>query len=690
MKKLISVLLTLAMVLGLVPAVFAADEPTITMSADKDTVAPGETVTLTLSLDKDTVVDGAGFKIDFDKDVYEYVKKVPDTFDDTTNENVANEKGWVRAVYLNTKPSKPTTWSAGQLDTFTFKAKEGVSSSTAKFTLTVENLEKYNQVDPANNIKVAHKVAGGELTIPVQTPITGYTVSLDVGGQITAGEIVEIPVTIGNNDGRTSFNAYDLKFIYDASALEPAMEEGNTEGYRLTYRGGRLRVIRYGQAAELGEVLTLRFIGTGHGSTQVRLTEAYVDANANAREFDAPAATILRDASTIDIHGYLLTLPDDFIRTDAEGSVIEPGSTVTFRPKDLNYKYDPYADSYTSGGLLWTVEVKMGEDGDFFIPDVDRSVKVRTYKKPKSYAVTLGEDITGEEKAVYATDYSFLLTHAEDYLYEMAVTIGGQDYRGFTVQVNEDGTTSYTIPGADITGEIVINSNKKARPLATYSVTFAGSGAGDAMGASSVTEKSTYTFTLNKADNYDYTVTASMGEEPLVLTAGEDNSYSIAMVSADLVITIEKTYILSLEVAVSEYVETDDKTVFLVTATGIPEADKTFAYGENVMYKTTAYGENVYSWLVIADKGQIFTVADAQANITQATATAEEVTQSYDVNETGLVDVNDAQLAYNIYSGVYSDFEKVSVRKFLRADVDLNKSVNVADAVAIIANSLQT
>lgn len=60
MKKILSILLTLAMVLSLVPAVFAADEPTITMSADKTSVAPGETVTLTLSLDKELVADAVG------------------------------------------------------------------------------------------------------------------------------------------------------------------------------------------------------------------------------------------------------------------------------------------------------------------------------------------------------------------------------------------------------------------------------------------------------------------------------------------------------------------------------------------------------------------------------------------------------------------------------------------------------
>ena len=117
------------------------------------------------------------------------------------------------------------------------------------------------------------------------------------------------------------------------------------------------------------------------------------------------------------------------------------------------------------------------------------------------------------------------------------------------------------------------------------------------------------------------------------------------------------------------------------------KAGDRFAYGDNVMYKTTAYGENVYSWLVIVDKNEAFTVATAEANITKASATAEEVKQSYDVNETGVVDINDAQLTYDIYSGKYTDFEKVSVRKFLRADVNLDKAVNSTDAVAVVKNS---
>jgi len=683
MKKLISVLLTLAMVLSLVPAVFAADEPTITMSADKTSVAPGETVTLTLSLDKDTVVDGAGFKIDFDKDAYEYVKKVPDTFDDTTNENVANEKGWVRAVYLNTKPNKPTTWSAGKLDTFTFKAKEGANTSAATFKLTIENLLKYNPDDPANNIKVAHKVVGGELTIPVETPEEkGYTVSLGENKTVASGQIVEIPVTIGNTAGETTYNAFDMKFSYDNTVLKLDMEKTNTEGYRVYPLSSTVRVQRYGKAAELGQALTLRFIAVGQGSGEVKVMSACVDTNANAIEFDAPDAIVLNETTTITVSGYTVDLSDDFTRTDAEGSVIEAGGNLTFVPKDPNYDYTV---TVTVGGEEVTPTI--GEDGTYTVPNVNGNVVVKSEKTPKSFNVTLGDDTTGETTATYTKDYTFKLTPVDGYVYNVAVTIGGTAYTGFTANVNDDGTTTYTIPGADVTGDIVINSNKQVKPLETYNVTFAGTGAGDAKGESTVQEKTDYTFTVDKKANFEYTITATMGGKAVTVTEGANNTYTIAKVTGDLVITIEKKSTLTMEVAVSEYVQLDDKTVFLVTVTGTPEEGKAFAYGEDVMYKTTAYGENVYSWLVIVNKGETFDKATAAAKITQASATAEEVTQSYDVNETNLVDINDAQLTYDIYSGKYTDFEKVSVRKFLRADVTSDKVVNSADAVAVIANS---
>lgn len=690
MKKLISVLLTLAMVLSLVPAVFAADEPTITMSADKTSVAPGETVTLTVSLDKELVADAVGISISFDTNAYTLTGRKnlgsrPARLG-FTNIDPANNQGAVKFFYLQTAFDKDdpshTSFAAGDWASFTFTANEGADTSNAKFTMKVDNLLTYSD-DGASQVQVPHNVAGSELTIPVETPeAKGYTVSLGENKTVASGQIVEIPVTIGNTAGETTYNAFDMKFSYDNTVLKLDMEKTNTEGYRVYPMSSTVRVQRYGKAAELGQALTLRFIAVGQGSGEVKVMSACVDTNANAIEFDAPDAIVLNDTTTITVSGYTVDLSDDFKRTDAEGSVIEAGGNLTFVPKDPNYDYTV---TVTVGGVEATPTI--GEDGTYTVPNVNGNVVVKSEKTPKSFNVTLGDDTTGETTATYTKDYTFKLTPVDGYVYNVAVTIGGTAYTGFTANVNDDGTTTYTIPGADVTGDIVINSNKTEKQPETFTVKFEGTGAGDAKGESTVQEKTDYTFTVDKKANFEYTITATMGGKAVTVTEGANNTYTIAKVTGNLVITIEKESTLTMEVAVSEYVQLDDKTVFLVTVTGTPEEGKAFAYGEDVMYKTTAYGENVYSWLVIVNKGETFDKATAAAKITQASATAEEVTQSYDVNETNLVDINDAQLTYDIYSGKYTDFEKVSVRKFLRADVTSDKVVNSADAVAVIANS---
>ena len=685
MKKIVSILLTLAMVLSLVPAVFAADEPTITMSADKTSVAPGETVTLTLSIDQKVAIGGAAFEITYNSDAYTYEGAVSETYEDVDNfmstdkgKETINDDGTAVTKVAFLALSKAFNLKAGEICQFKFTAKEA-NANAMSFSLKVQTLKTFG----AEPTDIAHKVVDGELTIPVGTAAAkGYTVSLGADKQVASGQIVEIPVAIGNNDGKTTYSAYDMTFSFDPAILTLKMEATSIEGYRVIPGNGTVQIVRYGKAAELGDALTLSFVAAGQGKSDVKVTKACVDTNANAIEFDAPAAAILDDTAVITVSGYTVSLSDDFTRTDAVGSVIAAGGNLTFVPKDPNYNYTV---TVTVGGK--TVTPTIGADGTYTVPNVNGNVVVTSSKTAKTFNVTLGDDTTGEATATYMKDYTFKLTPATGYTYNMAVTIGGEAYTGFTAQVNDDGTTTYTIPGADVIGNIVINSNKQVKPLETYKVTFAGTGAGDATGESTVQEKANYTFTVAKQKNFEYTITATMGGKNVTITEGADNTYTIASVTGDLVITIEKKSTLTMEVAVSEYVQMDNKTVFLVTVTGTPEEGKAFAYGDNVMYKTTAYGENVYSWLVIVDKNEAFTVATAEANINQASATAEEVKQSYDVNETGVVDINDAQLTYDIYSGKYTDFEKVSVRKFLRADVNFDKAVNSTDAVAVVKNS---
>ena len=687
MKRTLSILLTIAMIISLIPAVFAADVPTMSTTVDKTEVQPGDTITLTLSIDKTiTNLNNWEWAIYFDKTAYVKTsgELEPGCMSGTGTTGAVGDnvdilgKNAIRVSGLSTT-GDPVTLNAGKIATVTFTATENITAENARIEVKTEALPDYDTLKD-NDVKLTGNII--DVTVK-SSEAKGYTVSMGADKQVASGQIVEIPVAIGNNDGKTTYSAYDMTFSFDPAILKLNMEATSIEGYRVIPGNGTVRIVRYGNATELGDALTLSFVAAGQGKSDVKVTKACVDTNANAIDFDAPAAAILDDTAVITVSGYTVSLPDEFTRTDAEGSVITAGGTLTFKPADPNYDYTV---TVTVGNGEATT-VSPDEGGIYTVPNVNGNVVVSSTQTPKSFNVTLGADTTGNEKATYKTDYTFKLTPVDGYVYKMAVTIGGKAYTGFTAQVNDDGTTTYTIPGADITGEIVINSNKQVKPLETYKVTFAGTGAGDATGESTVQEKANYTFTVAKQKNFEYTITATMGGKDVTITEGADNTYTIANVTGDLVITIEKKSTLTMEVAVSEYVQMDNKTVFLVTVTGTPEEGKAFAYGDNVMYKTTAYGENVYSWLVIVDKNETFTVATAEANIAQASATAEEVKQSYDVNETGVVDINDAQLTYDIYSGKYTDFEKVSVRKFLRADVNFDKAVNSTDAVAVVKNS---
>lgn len=686
MKRTLSILLTIAMIISLIPAVFAADVPTMSTTVDKTEVQPGDTITLTLSIDKTiTNLNNWEWAIYFDKTAYVKTsgELEPGCMSGTGTTGAVGDnvdilgKNAIRVSGLSTT-GDPVTLNTGKIATVTFTATENITAENARIEVKTEALPDYDTLKD-NDVNLTGNII--DVTVK-SSEAKGYTVSMGADKQVASGQIVEIPVTIGNNDGKTAYNAYDMTFSFDPAILTLNMEDTNIEGYRVIPGSGTVRIVRYGKAAELGDALTLNFTAAGQGQSAVKVTAAYVDTNTNAIELDAPAAIVLNGTTTITVSGYTVSLSDDFTRTDAVGSVIAAGGNLTFVPKDPNYNYTV---TVTVGGK--TVTPTIGADGTYTVPNVNGNVVVTSSKTAKTFNVTLGDNTTGAATATYMKDYTFKLTPEDGYTYNMAVTIGGKDYTGFAAQANDDGTTTYTIPGADVTGDIVINSNKQVKPLETYNVTFAGTGAGDAKGESTVQEKTDYTFTVDKKANFEYTITATMGGKAVTVTEGANNTYTIAKVTGNLVITIEKESTLTMEVAVSKYVQLDDKTVFLVTVTGTPEEGKAFAYGEDVMYKTTAYGENVYSWLVIVNKGETFDKATAAAKITQASATAEEVTQSYDVNETNLVDINDAQLTYDIYSGKYTDFEKVSVRKFLRADVTSDKVVNSADAVAVIANS---
>ena len=77
-----------------------------------------------------------------------------------------------------------------------------------------------------------------------------------------------------------------------------------------------------------------------------------------------------------------------------------------------------------------------------------------------------------------------------------------------------DGKT-YTIAGADVTGNVVITVNKDLKPVTTTEITFTGSGSADVVGGTTQTADNgqDFIFKLNADADYDYTV--KLGTETL-------------------------------------------------------------------------------------------------------------------------------------------------------------------------------
>ena len=524
--------------------------------------------------------------------------------------------------------------------------------------------------------KAGEYTATCAVTVSEPAPaVTGYTVTMGEDKSVVVGENVTVAATVGHTADVTTYNAFDMTFTYDASILELTSKE--IEGMTVTTGNGTVRVQGYGADRSVGTApFSLTFKAASAGNATVTVTSAKVDIAANAVEFDAPEAELLDAATAVAVSGYAVTLPDNF----QGAAVAMPGENYTFSAPTDYYDYKVTA---TVDGK--EIEVTDNGDGTYTIPadKVTGNIVISMTREGKKFAVTLGTDMTGPEQAQYMTDYTATLAAAEGYTYEVAVTIGGETYTGYSVS---EGV--YTIPGADITGPIAFTVTKTELPPSEYKVTFTGSGAGDVQNpAATVKPGSNYMFRVIKAEGYIYTVTATVnGETVQVIDVGATGTqppgvYGIAAanITGDVVINIEKTSTVNVEV--SQYVELNGKTVFLVTAAGTLPEGKAYAYDGNAMFYSDVY--QAWCYLVIAE-GE-FDADAAKAKVAATETSYITLTATTDVNMSNVVDINDAQLTYDIYNGKYEDFSVVVMQKFLNADVNGDKVVNVSDAAAVVA-----
>ena len=552
-----------------------------------------------------------------------------------------------------------------------YVAGENFAVKANKVALTADDNGIYTIANIQENQEIT--VEGVEALIAE----TGYTASLTPDSQNKAeNETAEVKIKLESMDF-SSFNALYAELEYDPAYLQLTSDE--ISGYTLNDNNGKITIAGYGEDKNLGEVITLNFkvLARPENGTMISLVKANADISANAQAQNAPETAYGPQTAVITVNKFTVEYPE----SDFTGEkYIVPGSDYSFRAIDPNFKY-------TFNALVNGIKVNVIDNGDgtYTVKGVNGNlvIKIAT-KTPKTYNVTvIGTEagrVTFDPTATYMTDYSFTVANAEGYNTVMEITIAGEKYSAYAVSVGENSMT-YTIAGKDIIGDINISANKQE---AEYSVIFAGSGAGD---ASPVTTElklgADYIFAVAKEAGYLYDITATMGDNAVNVMDNGDGTYTISAVSGDLIITINKNAIAETTVAVHTFVQMDNKNVNLVLAQNETLTSGALSYDGAVMFWSEQY--NAFAYLVISDA--VLTEEEAAAKVSVVTAAeATAINNDGDVNGTSVIDVNDAQLVYDIYNAKYSDFDTVSMYKFLCADMNGDYNISVLDAAAIVNN----
>ena len=509
-----------------------------------------------------------------------------------------------------------------------------------------------------------------------------YTVCIASDSQektLGVGDTAVVTVTVaGNSTSVTGYNAYDLKLTYDTQRLTLISAQAADNSAEITDTDGRIRVKGYGDEKDFSTAaVVLTFKAQAPGTANVSLTHAKIDFSDHAGLYNAPEAGMADKNVKITIDGFEVVVNGEGVVVDS--NVATDKEDFIFRLTD--HKGYTYTITVLIGGVDLTSKVTYhAKTGEYTIPKelIDGNIEITVLRgEAKVYVVTLtGSDVTGDNTAEYNRDYMFKLEREEGYLYSVAITIDGKEYTGYTV---EDDV--YTIPGADITGDIKIKITKKEDDSNKAEVTFAGAGAKDGSGQKKTEKGVEYPFKIKRKKGYTYTVTVYVnGKRTAYDYDYELDTYYILSENVTGNITIVIGKIATVEV--SEYITMDKQNMYLIVYNGNVSEGQVPKYDGRSMYWSEKY--NAYAWLVASAETDKKLKKTAEGKITLSEGSAAgEIGYSGNVNMTLQTDREDAKLVREMYEGKHSlDF--MEMKKFLNADVYGDKKLNVRDVAVIV------
>ena len=579
-----------------------------------------------------------------------------------------------------------------------------------------------------------------------------YAVTASVypdAGFIAVGDtaMVEFSVT-SNSPDISAYNAYDLKLTFDDSMLSLESSETPDSEASVEVDGGSIRVKGYGADKSFSTVLlTLVFRVKQAGTAQIALQEAKIDRSANAGSQNASTAEIPKEPIIIQAGTtYEVVLVGDGLRADSLAA--SSNADYVFYTEDTDL-YDYTVRVTVEGEDISEQLAYDPRTGTYTIPKacITGDIRITAARSGKQFSVIIqGEDVSGENTAMYLQDYTFTLNPENGYQYSVSVTVGGRRYRNFSVANDR-----YTIPGEDITGDIVIQVKKTAtaepeppitepagptepekptepptepeeptepptepeeptepstepeeptipptepeeppvpttepeetEPVRKYKVTFKGSGAGDASGGKSAEEGKAYSFKVNMKKGFSYGISVSVaGKKVDYKYDSNKKTYTVPKekVTGDITVTVTKTQ----NIEVVEYLAMDGASMYLIQYFGTVGKEQVPQYDGNSMYRSDRYG--AYVWLTVSSESMAEVEAQAEEKIRlKKDSIAGTVNYSGNVNLSLYKDADDVQLIWEFYNGRHT-LQTMEMLKYLNADVNGDKKINVQDAAAVL------
>lgn len=721
MKKVISFLLAVVLCFTLAAEAFAAS---VKPEAVSETVQTGQNIAVALTVDESySNVITLETRLYYNSDLFTYVSYTGDNKDVTVKATPSTDtNGTYMQVTIIGATGGAAVKANEKIATLVFAAKDGVTEQTsAEFKSKIE----YGKTKDGTEISASDMQT---YSVTITPPAPGYQVSVPksisagVNGETIVPVAVHLTEANGTYSASNTFNAYSFTVTYDTAKLR--YKSIAPADAKVTELGsGVLRIAGTSHDAINGSDTAFKLTFetfSAIGTADVSISNAKIDDKANAIDKDAPLAKTGNLTTIVTVGGYSVTLPEGF---EGAGSAAA-GEDYTFKVTDgkaytVTATVDGISVPVTKNETTYTIAAQYVTGKIVVAAEEKAMVTVKVTNNGDGTIAGLNNDMTVPE----GEDVTFTVTSPlNNNPIAYTVKVGEVEIAASGVAIADQKgkrmayAYTYTIPGSMVKGESITVTVKQATDSVALiktgngwdenvTLTYTADGVEKTLtGGTIPTSATALTVTIKQNDKRNYTVQykqnlaaewTDFGEPEkkdgnLVYTyTGGFDKYTLSNGS----FAVKIDYTEKADFAADKVVEylklgTDAsaKTMWLVLCSGKTNGYLTCSYGENTapMYYSEKY--QAWAYLVISDDNAETVKNSVKIMNVDESAGKKTVDYSGDVNMTGGVDINDAQLIVNMYNADYTGFAgNVTMEKFLRADMDGSKAVNNEDVLKIIA-----